>query len=175
MDMCFMCRFKELAVMENTGQYDSLGANDVTFGDLPECGDSHAVEGLPSSTELNAPNEVTFSKPFVGMEFDSLDKAYFYYNEYARTVGFSIRRAKNRRSNIDGALLFQRFCCSKEGHRRARRDNDGEEPKRMKDGVLVKVRRRNVKSIRVGCSAKGKAYAEVSKTHSINSRRYEHE
>ncbi|XP_026448021.1 protein FAR1-RELATED SEQUENCE 9-like isoform X1 [Papaver somniferum] len=104
--------------------------------------------------EMDAPNDGTFYKPFVGMEFDSLDESYFYYNEYARAVGFSIRRAKNRRSNIDGALIFQRFCCSKEGHRRKRRDNDDEEPKKMKDGVLVKVRRRNVRSIRVGCSAK---------------------
>ncbi|MCL7028442.1 hypothetical protein MKW94_023630 [Papaver nudicaule] len=107
-----------------------------------------------NEAEMNAPNDGTISKPFVGMEFDSLDESYFYYNEYARAVGFSIRRAKNRRSNIDGALIFQRFCCSKEGHRRKRRDNGDEEPKKMKDGVLVKVRRRNVRSIRVGCSAK---------------------
>ncbi|KAF5202411.1 Far1-related sequence 5-like [Thalictrum thalictroides] len=138
--------------MDITSHFDSLGANDATFVDIPECGDTLAAEGFPSSNDLCVFNDKTFPKPSVGMEFDSLENAYLFYNEYARLVGFSIRRAKNRRSNIDGELLFQRFCCSKEGQRRKRREND--DGTKVKDGVVVKVRRRNVKSIRVGCSAK---------------------
>lgn len=81
--------------MESTSEYDSLDAND------------EQAEELPPPNNLRALNEVTCSKPSVGMEFDSLDDAYLFYNEYARVVGFSVRKAKTRKSNIDGSILFR--------------------------------------------------------------------
>ena len=36
--------------------------------------------------------------PLIGMTFDSSDDAYHYYNSYARTVGFSVRKQRVTRS-----------------------------------------------------------------------------
>ncbi|KAI3906191.1 hypothetical protein MKW92_040827, partial [Papaver armeniacum] len=54
------------------------------------------------SAEKDVPKDVPVSEgptkriieevPAVGMEFDSEEKAYDYYNRYARGVGFSIRK-----------------------------------------------------------------------------------
>ncbi|KAK1265851.1 putative protein FAR1-RELATED SEQUENCE 10 [Acorus gramineus] len=51
--------------------------------------------------------------PEIGMAFDYEDSAYQFYNTYARSVGFSIRRSDAHKSN--GILRKRKFCCSKEG------------------------------------------------------------
>ncbi|KAH6832702.1 hypothetical protein C2S53_015746 [Perilla frutescens var. hirtella] len=53
--------------------------------------------------------------PKVGMEFDTDDAAYTFYNEYAKEVGFSIRKQSGHQHN--GRLLDRIFCCSCQGHR----------------------------------------------------------
>ncbi|OVA12623.1 FAR1 DNA binding domain [Macleaya cordata] len=113
--------------------------------------DKHGVDELPSSEERNL-NEVP--KPSVGMEFESPHKAYLFYNAYARTLGFIVRKDKTRRSNIDGSLLFRRFCCSKEGYRRKNCENDNNDRKQVIGGVVVKVRARILPVTRVGCNAR---------------------
>ncbi|MCL7048366.1 hypothetical protein MKW94_023641 [Papaver nudicaule] len=113
--------------------------------------DRNGVEELPSSEERII-NEVP--KPSVGMEFESPHKAYLFYNAYARTLGFVVRKDKTRRSNIDGSLLFRRLCCSKEGYRRKNCENDDNDRKQMIGGVVVKVRTRSLPVTRVGCNAK---------------------
>lgn len=50
------------------------------------------------------------------MEFDIEDAVYKFYNEYAKAVGFSIRKHKfhvdsNRR------VLDRTFCCSRQRHK----------------------------------------------------------
>ncbi|XP_042503475.1 protein FAR1-RELATED SEQUENCE 5-like isoform X2 [Macadamia integrifolia] len=145
--------------MESTSVCDSLDANDEIF-EVPRCREmvlhheAHTVEELCSPSELHVPSDVTCFKPRVGMEFDSLDKAFLFYNEYARAVGFSVRKGKTRKSNIDGSFLFRRFCCSKEGHSRTSRSNDYDELKQGKLDAPVKLGV-NIQSVtRVGCSAK---------------------
>ncbi|RZC44792.1 hypothetical protein C5167_037746 [Papaver somniferum] len=113
--------------------------------------DRNGVGELPSSEERII-NEVP--KPSVGMEFESPHKAYLFYNAYARTLGFVVRKDKTRRSNIDGSLLFRRLCCSKEGYRRKNCENDDNDRKQMIGGVIVKVRTRILPVTRVGCNAK---------------------
>ncbi|XP_043704971.1 protein FAR1-RELATED SEQUENCE 7-like isoform X2 [Telopea speciosissima] len=145
--------------MESTSVCDSLDASDEIF-EVTRCRETmmhheaHAIEELCSSSELLVPSDVTCSKPYVGMEFDSLDKAFLFYNEYARAVGFSVRKGKTRKSNIDGSFLFRRFCCSKEGHSRTSRSNDYDDLKQEKLGAPLKLGV-NIQSVtRVGCDAK---------------------
>ena len=49
--------------------------------------------------------------PKIGMEFDSEDEAYLYYNIYAGYVGFSIRRDWLNRSKIDKTTIISRKFC----------------------------------------------------------------
>ncbi|XP_058094462.1 uncharacterized protein LOC131240331 isoform X2 [Magnolia sinica] len=57
-------------------------------------------------------------EPHKDMEFESEAAAYYFYNTYARRMGFSIRTSKFYRSKKDGSIVNRRFVCSKEGFRR---------------------------------------------------------
>ncbi|XP_062021084.1 protein FAR1-RELATED SEQUENCE 5-like [Rosa rugosa] len=56
-------------------------------------------------------------KPRNGMEFDSEELAYEFYNMYGRRVGFSIRRHTHYKNKHSGKLISRIFVCSKEGLR----------------------------------------------------------
>ncbi|KAK2388554.1 protein FAR1-RELATED SEQUENCE [Trifolium repens] len=77
--------------------------------------------------------------PYVGMQFDTEDHAYRFYNVYAGFAGFSIRRDWRNKSKLDNKTVMSRkFVCFKEGF------------KRTKDDYDEKVSR---KDIRTGCLA----------------------
>uniref|UniRef100_A0ACD5YAG3 Uncharacterized protein n=1 Tax=Avena sativa TaxID=4498 RepID=A0ACD5YAG3_AVESA len=52
--------------------------------------------------------------PRVGMTFQSEEEAYDFYNSYARSKGFSIRKCHLKR-RADGTLCSRHLLCSKEG------------------------------------------------------------
>ncbi|KAJ4956859.1 hypothetical protein NE237_013642 [Protea cynaroides] len=52
-----------------------------------------------------------------GLEFESEEKAYDFYNGYAGKVGFSVRKDWLNKSK-NGIVQSRRYCCSKEGYRR---------------------------------------------------------
>ncbi|XP_062101001.1 protein FAR1-RELATED SEQUENCE 5-like [Humulus lupulus] len=54
--------------------------------------------------------------PKVGMEFETEEEAYNFYNTYAYNVGFSIRRSKGHKDK-DGKMKDRIFCCSCQGFR----------------------------------------------------------
>ncbi|XP_024190066.1 protein FAR1-RELATED SEQUENCE 5-like [Rosa chinensis] len=54
-------------------------------------------------------------KPRNGMEFDSKELAYEFYNMYGRRVGFSIRRHTHYKNQHSSKLISRIFVCSKEG------------------------------------------------------------
>ncbi|RWR82329.1 protein FAR1-RELATED SEQUENCE 5-like protein [Cinnamomum micranthum f. kanehirae] len=56
--------------------------------------------------------------PVVGMEFQTEDDAYDFYNKYARKAGFSIRKDTKNRDRKTGVIKSRRFVCSREGYRR---------------------------------------------------------
>ena len=57
--------------------------------------------------------------PKIGMEFDSEDEAYLYYNICAGYVGFSIHRDWLNRSKVDKITIVSRkFCCFKVGYKK---------------------------------------------------------
>ncbi|KAG9439879.1 hypothetical protein H6P81_020044 [Aristolochia fimbriata] len=55
-------------------------------------------------------------EPTVGMQFDTFDEAFNFYNSYAFKKGFSVRR--DRIHMKGGVKVSQRFVCVKEGKKR---------------------------------------------------------
>ncbi|KAL0386562.1 UNVERIFIED_CONTAM: protein FAR1-RELATED SEQUENCE 4 [Sesamum latifolium] len=55
--------------------------------------------------------------PKVGMEFDSEEEAYNFYNEYAKAIEFGIRR-QNIHNDANGRIIDRTFCCACQGHRK---------------------------------------------------------
>ncbi|XP_022738509.1 LOW QUALITY PROTEIN: protein FAR1-RELATED SEQUENCE 7-like [Durio zibethinus] len=90
--------------------------------------------GLPSTSETNADGVLR-----VGIEFESDEHAYRFYNKYARMLGFSVRKDWVNRSKIHGQVVSRKFTCSKEGYRR-------------KDQRDVNVKKHR-KETRTGCLA----------------------
>ncbi|KAK9027452.1 hypothetical protein V6N11_067287 [Hibiscus sabdariffa] len=69
----------------------------------------------------NSTNETV---PRVGMEFNSEQDVYDFYNKYAKEVGFSIRRSKGHKDQY-GHWVNRVFCCSCQGTRiKDKRDDD---------------------------------------------------
>ena len=54
------------------------------------------------------------------MEFDSEEHAHKRYNEYAKKVGFSIRKQWKNEDRFSGVISSRRFVCYKEGYRKKR-------------------------------------------------------
>ncbi|KAF6160667.1 hypothetical protein GIB67_019607 [Kingdonia uniflora] len=82
-------------------------------------------------------------KPQVGMVFDSIDDACQFYSNYAREMGFGIRRGSSRKSKKDYmTVIWREFVCSKEGFRH----------ERYKQKEATKKKKRG--ETRTGCEAK---------------------
>ena len=68
--------------------------------------------------------------PHIGMEFDTLDDTYRFYNNYGRSVGFSIRIYGTNKSRRDNVIIYRKFVCSKEGSRKPdKRDSEIKNPR----------------------------------------------
>ena len=54
--------------------------------------------------------------PKLGIEIETEQDAYDFYNSYEHVVGFSIRRSKGHKGDKDGSRkwLDRAFCCSSE-------------------------------------------------------------
>ncbi|KAL3837709.1 hypothetical protein ACJIZ3_022300 [Penstemon smallii] len=91
-----------------------------------------------SNLDLNM-EHVPKSSNFNGLEFDSDEQAYSFYNRYAELAGFSVRKDWVNRSKVHGRVMSRKFTCSRQGHR-----------KRDKRDVNVKKHR---KETRTGCLA----------------------
>ncbi|XVE54809.1 hypothetical protein DITRI_Ditri03aG0112300 [Diplodiscus trichospermus] len=60
--------------------------------------------------------EICTRAPELGMEFSSEEDAYKFYKEYAKAIGFSVRKGKYERSS-NGTIRKRSFLCSCEGFR----------------------------------------------------------
>ncbi|XP_057968158.1 protein FAR1-RELATED SEQUENCE 8-like [Malania oleifera] len=87
-----------------------------------------------------------YPPPVVGMEFESYDDAYNYYNCYARYLGFAIRVksswTKRNSKEKRGAVL----CCNCEGFKMVKEANSRR--KETRTGCLAMIRLRLVESNR---------------------------
>lgn len=101
----------------------------------PKVNHGHATQSsLPSKDETNGDGLLK-----VGIEFESDEHAYRFYNKYASLLGFSVRKDWINRSKIHGQVVSRKFTCSKEGYRR-------------KDQRDVNVKKHR-KETRTGCLA----------------------
>ncbi|XVE58596.1 hypothetical protein DITRI_Ditri04bG0182200 [Diplodiscus trichospermus] len=101
----------------------------------PKVNHGHVTQSnIPPKAEANADGVLK-----VGIEFESDEHAYRFYNKYASLLGFSVRKDWVNRSKIHGQVVSRKFTCSKEGYRR----------KDLRD-VNVKKHR---KETRTGCLA----------------------
>ncbi|XP_016185503.1 protein FAR1-RELATED SEQUENCE 11-like [Arachis ipaensis] len=83
--------------------------------------------------------------------FSDLDVAYIFYNAFGRDNGFSIRKFKVGRSEIDKSILWQTFVCSRQGYRIFR-------------GVNETNRKRTLKpETRCGCVAQMRVHIDVGR------------
>ncbi|KAL8217445.1 hypothetical protein R6Q57_020818 [Mikania cordata] len=109
---------------------------------------------LQEKTELDSENgcregKKDFVAPAVGMEFESYDDAYSYYNCYARESGFRVR-VKNswfKRNSREkyGAVL----CCSSQGFKRIKDVNRLRKETRTGCPAMVRMRLVNSKRWRI--------------------------
>ncbi|KAJ0240227.1 Protein FAR1-RELATED SEQUENCE 2 [Hirschfeldia incana] len=60
----------------------------------------------------------TPGEPRNGMEFESKEAAYYFYREYARSVGFGITIKASRRSKRSGKFIDIKIACSRFGTKR---------------------------------------------------------
>ena len=90
--------------------------------------------------------------PEIGLEFETEDEAYNFYNAYAYKVGFSIRKSKGY-IDKEGKLVYRIFCCSREGYRE----------KNKKDATV----KRHRPETRCGCLARMKVDCRPTGKYSV--------
>ncbi|XAR60253.1 hypothetical protein NMG60_11033535 [Bertholletia excelsa] len=69
-----------------------------------------------------AQDEDRDTEPQIGMEFDSVDAAKTFYDEYARRSGFITRVGLQNRSKSGGIITAREFLCAGEGFKRRASD-----------------------------------------------------
>lgn len=118
------------------GQLFEMDGSELENGRDEIIVDSHSGESQGKDCPL----------PVVGMEFDTYDDAYNYYNTYAKEIGFAIRVksswTKRNSKEKRGAVL----CCNCEGFKTAKEANTHR--KETRTGCLAMIRLRLVESNR---------------------------
>jgi hypothetical protein len=71
-----------------------------------------------ASTSGNVAQCATVSELRNGMDFESKEAAYYFYREYARSVGFGITIKASRRSKRSGKFIDVKIACSRFGTKR---------------------------------------------------------
>lgn len=112
---------------EDDSSFNFMGAMGLCQGDM-DCSKAPETSMPPS--------------PCIGMTFDSWEDGEEFYKAYAERVGFSVRTWTQLKGG-DGALLWKRYVCTREGFRKGN--------KRVITGANKP--KRNRKLTRCGCEA----------------------
>lgn len=111
-------------VMETEGRDDCVGVEEDVIEQ--DGGGSHGLEDYPT--------------PVVGMEFDSYEDVYNYYNCYAKELGFAIRVksswTKRNSKEKRGAVL----CCNCEGFKSVKEANTRRKETRTGCQAMIRLR-----------------------------------
>lgn len=135
--------------LEDTGQVLELVSSDCDQM-LEIDNNDHQIGGVGDTTMLDDQNggtrEMGCPPPAVGLEFESYDDAYNYYNSYAKDLGFAIRVksswTKRNSKEKRGAVL----CCNCEGFKTLK--DASSRRKETRTGCLAMIRLRLVESNR---------------------------
>ncbi|XVF66353.1 hypothetical protein PTKIN_Ptkin10aG0028500 [Pterospermum kingtungense] len=76
----------------------------------------------------------SIAEPYTGLEFNTANEAYEYYQAYAEGIGFKVRIGQLFRSKNDGSITSRRFVCSKEGF---------QHPSRVGCGAYMRIKRKD--------------------------------
>ncbi|KAL5701415.1 hypothetical protein ACHQM5_026753 [Ranunculus cassubicifolius] len=87
------------------------------------------IDGIDNCTKGPTTVADTTLDPFVGMEFESAEAAYLFYNDYARCVGFGIRKRFIRRSRSDNEVIARTYVCAREGQKYINKRAPAENPR----------------------------------------------
>ncbi|KAK3036608.1 hypothetical protein RJ639_031673, partial [Escallonia herrerae] len=90
-----------------------------TMVDIEEKFHAEDDGGMISSTaDLVGFKEDANLEPLAGMEFESHGEAYSFYQEYARSMGFTTAIQNSRRSKTSREFIDAKFACSRYGTKR---------------------------------------------------------
>ncbi|KAH7522412.1 hypothetical protein FEM48_Zijuj07G0135700 [Ziziphus jujuba var. spinosa] len=104
---------------------------------VEEIGDGRPCpSGVINAKRLKREGDDMQSKvaPFAGLEFNSANDGYQFYQAYAANAGFRIRIGQLFRSKLDGSITSRRFVCSKEGF---------QHPSRLGCGAFMRIKRQD--------------------------------
>ncbi|KAE8667967.1 FAR1-related sequence 7 isoform 2 [Hibiscus syriacus] len=76
----------------------------------------------------------SIAEPYTGLEFNTANEVYEYYQVCAESVGFRVRIGKLFRSKNDGSITSRKFVCSKEGF---------QHPSRVGCGAFMRIKRKD--------------------------------
>ncbi|XP_058083412.1 protein FAR1-RELATED SEQUENCE 4-like [Magnolia sinica] len=117
----------------------NYGMTESIIEDVEPC----AISGVGNETTV-LPNEGEANvQPSVGMEFESEEAVYAFYNQYARRVGFGITRLSVRRSRTDKSKIAGHYACSKHGLKVKKKSSGNPRPT-LKAGckAMIKAKRK---------------------------------
>lgn len=96
---------------ENVLGRDMVGIRDKLPPDSDGGVNSPSVDMVDFKEDINL-------EPIAGMEFESHGEAYSFYQEYARSMGFSTAIQNSRRSKTSREFIDAKFACSRYGTKR---------------------------------------------------------
>ncbi|XP_004305497.1 PREDICTED: protein FAR1-RELATED SEQUENCE 8-like [Fragaria vesca subsp. vesca] len=106
-------------------------------------GNDHEMSGNDDTVidiQNGGSQEKVYPQPVVGLEFDSYDDAYNYYNCYAKELGFAIRVksswTKRNSKEKRGAVL----CCNCEGFKTMKEANNRKKETRTGCPAMIRLR-----------------------------------
>ncbi|PIA64854.1 hypothetical protein AQUCO_00100371v1 [Aquilegia coerulea] len=96
----------------------------------------------PIAVDPSAAENANGLDPYIGREFESEHATYIFYGEYARHVGFGIRKRFIRRSKLNNEVIGRTYVCSREGIKLSRKEVDHPRPTtRLDCKAMMKVKR----------------------------------
>lgn len=100
---------------EKPHNVDRLNGSMVDIGDKINAENGGDI--IPITDMLDSKEDILL-EPLAGMEFESLGAAYSFYQEYARSTGFSTAIQNSRRSKTSREFIDAKFACSRYGTKR---------------------------------------------------------